>query len=112
MRGALWQAALTAGYGTTRVETSHRLNLPWEHFSRLRPRMHDHRTGYRFRVSNEQRLEGLCDPGERAAIGCLSLFVFVEDADRGHGVVACIDDVIGHEALDLGDRAVSNQGPC
>src|SRR5689334_1935211 len=58
---------------------------------RSRPRMHDHRTRYRFCISNEQRLDVLCDPGKRAAIRLLSLFEFVEDADRGHGVVACID---------------------
>src|SRR4051794_27280272 len=65
--------------------------------------MHDHRTRYRFCISNEQRLDVLCDPGKRAAIRLLSLFEFVEDADRGHGVVACIDDVIGHEPLDIAD---------
>src|SRR5438045_6887866 len=65
--------------------------------------MHDHRTGYRFCISNEQRLDVFCDPGERAPVGLLSLFAFVEDADRGHAVVTCIDDVIGHETLDIAD---------
>src|SRR3954447_13030855 len=74
-----------------------------KHYPRSRPRMHDHRTSYGLCISNEQRLDVLCDPGERAPIGLLSLFVFVEDADRGHRVVACIDDVIGHEALDIAD---------
>ncbi len=54
-------------------------------------------------MSGEQRAQILLDPGDRAPVRLLRLLELVEDGDRGHRVVAGIDDVIGAEAVDVAD---------
>src|SRR4029077_11105940 len=53
--------------------------------------------------SSQQRTKILLDPGDHAAVCLLRLFIFVEDADRGHSIVGRIDHVVGHETLDVAD---------
>ncbi|PDT68034.1 hypothetical protein CO683_19975 [Bradyrhizobium ottawaense] len=69
----------------------------------LRQRMHDHRPRSRARMARKQRPEILLDPGDRAPVRLLRLLELVEDRDRGHRVVAGIDDVIGAETVDVAD---------
>src|SRR5882724_776569 len=72
--------------------------IPW-----LCQRMHDHRAGHRGGWSNQQGAKILFDPGERTPVCLLRACEIVEEADRRHGVVGCIDHVIGHEAFDIAD---------
>src|ERR1700754_2113013 len=58
-----------------------------------RQRVHDHRARHRARLSDQERRELLLDPGQRAPVGLLRAREIVEQADRGHGVVAGIDHV-------------------
>src|SRR5262249_41172409 len=65
--------------------------------------MHDHGTRAYARLPDQQRREVLLDPGNRAPVGLLRACKIVEQADRGHRVIAGIDDVIGLETFDVAD---------
>src|SRR6476659_9769946 len=63
----------------------------------LSQRVHDHWPGHRCGWTGEQGSEALLDPREPASIGLLCARVIVEDADRRHRVVRCIDHIVGLE---------------
>src|SRR5712664_1092050 len=66
-------------------------------------RMHDHRAGHRGGWANEQRRKILLDPGERTPVRLLCSRVIVEDADRRHRVVGCINHIVSDEAFNITD---------
>src|SRR3954447_9613575 len=65
--------------------------------------MHDHRAGHCGSWADEQRRKILLDPGERTPVRLLRTRMIVEDADRSHRVVGCIDNIISHEAFNVTD---------
>src|SRR6185312_1896825 len=68
-----------------------------------RQRVHDHGTGDRRRLPDQERSQILIDPRQRTLVGLLGAGKIVEQADCGHGVVAGIDDIIGPETFDIAD---------
>src|SRR5262245_42832553 len=71
--------------------------------SALRQSMDDHWPGNRCSWSSEQRRKALLDPRQCSFVRLFGSRIIFENTDRCHGVVGCIDYVVGHKALDITD---------
>src|SRR5580692_2846316 len=65
--------------------------------------MHDHRAGYRGGWTHKQGRKILLDPGKRTPVCLLGFRIAVEEADRRHSVVRCINHIVSNEAFDIAD---------
>jgi hypothetical protein len=66
--------------------------------------MDNHWPSNRCSRSNQQRRKALLNPGQCSPIGLFGTRKILEDTDRSHGVVGCIDYIIiGHKAIDITD---------
>jgi len=94
--GSHVESALRSCYADlTRAVCAHAVYRSLSVAALLCQTMHDHGAGYRCGRSGEQGRQVLLDPREAASVRLLGTRIIVEDADRRHGVVWCIDYVVG-----------------
>src|SRR4029077_10006539 len=65
--------------------------------------MDNHWPGNRCSWSDEERRKALLNPGQRSPIGLFGSRKILENTNRSHRVIGCIDYIVGHKALDITD---------
>src|SRR4029077_3916254 len=66
--------------------------------------MDNHWPGNRCSWSHEERLKSLLNPAHPSLIGLFGSRKILEKTNRSHGVIGCIDYIVGHKALDITDN--------